>query len=89
MERLQQEVMSRADSDLVWWKAHAVGPFPAAYGEISHFVVAVARQNILFFADDEDEFGVAKMEDDHHTITDYGLAGDLKDAIGIIRKIAV
>jgi hypothetical protein len=85
MERLNQEVSSLIDSDLMWWKSHAVAPFPVHYGNTSHFVVAVAGWDILFFADDEDEFGVAKLQQSGQTMTDYGLAGDLKDAIGIIQ----
>ena len=88
IERLQQEVSSLTDTNLSWWRDHSVSPFAARYGELSHFVVAVSGQDIIFFADDEDEFGVAKLRAPDQTITDYGLAGDLKDAVQIVQTIA-
>jgi len=86
LEIVKREFASLSDSDLVWWKAHSVAPFPARHGEMSHFVVAVAGQDIIFFADDEDEFGIAKLQASSDTITDYGLVGDLKYAIRIIQQ---
>jgi hypothetical protein len=87
-ERLKQEVSPLADSDLAWWRDHCVAPFPVVHGDESHFVVAVAGQDILFFADDEDEFGVAKLVAGSDTMTGYGLFGDLQDAIRGIRQVA-
>ena len=86
LELVQRELASLSDSDLVWWKAHSIASFPARHGEMSHFVVAVAGQDIIFFADDEDEFGVAKLEASGDAFTDYGLVGDLKYAIRIIQQ---
>jgi hypothetical protein len=86
LEIVQREFASLSDSDLVWWKAHSVAPFPARHGEMSHFVVAVTGQDIIFFADDEDEFGVAKLQASSDSISDYGLVGDLKYAIRIIQQ---
>jgi len=87
-ERLNQEVSSLADSDLTWWREHGVAPFPVIHGDQSHFVVAVAGQDILFFADDEDEFGVARLVTGSDRMTGYGLFGDLQNAIRGIRQIA-
>jgi hypothetical protein len=86
LKLLKREFSSLSDSDLVWWKAYSIAPLPVRHGEKSHYVVAVAGQDIIFFADDEDEFGVAKLQASEDTITDYGLVGDLMDAIGIIQQ---
>lgn len=87
MKLLQQEIPTLDASDLAWWKSHSLSPFVVMHGESAHFVVAAAGQDILFFADDEDEFGVAKLEAGSRTMIDFGLAGDLKDAIGCVRHI--
>ena len=86
LQRLKQEILSLSDDDLAWWEGHKAKPFPVIHGDKSHFVVAVAGHDVLFFADDEDEFGVARLVAGSHTMTDYGLVGDLKDAIWEIRQ---
>src|SRR5215470_13903525 len=83
IQRLQQEVQSLSDGDLEWWTIHRVSPFVARYDESSHFIVASSGQSVIFFADDEDEFGVAKLTGG--IITDCGLTGDLRDAVRIIQ----
>ena len=88
LARLRQEAATLGDSDLAWWRQHSVAPFPVRSGEASHFVVAVSGRDILFFADDEDEFGFARHESGSRVMTVYGLAGDLQDAIRGIRHVA-
>jgi hypothetical protein len=83
-EILHEDVRELSAADETWWASHSVRPFAAAYGDASHFVVALAGLDIIFFADDEDEFGVARL-DSSGRIIDYGLAGDLKHAVAIIR----
>lgn len=85
--RLHQEVAMLSGEDLEWWSVNRVSPFAALHGSASHFVVAVAGERILFFADDEDEFGVATLMTSH-SMTNYGLVGDLRDAVRLIRTIA-
>ena len=85
MELLRQEVCNLTVDDQVWWEAFSVTPFTVQHGSTKHFAVAVSGANIIFFADDEDELGLAKLAGSSQSITDYGLAGDLKDAVGIIR----
>ena len=87
LDRLQREVATLADSDLSWWRQHSVEPFPVRNGDLSHFVVAVSGHDVLFFADDEDEFGQAKLEAGSETLTNCGLFGDLLDAIRGIRRV--
>jgi hypothetical protein len=83
-KRLQHEVKSLTGADLTWWAAHRVPPFAAQHADASHYIVAAAGVVVIFFADDEDEFGIGKLSSDQR-ITDYGLAGDLIDAVRIIR----
>ncbi len=84
---MRQEVSSLIGADLEWWTSHSVSPFPVTHGAASHFVVASSGQSILFFADDEDEFGVARLAASSQSMTDYGLIGDLKDAVRVIQTI--
>src|SRR5690349_534377 len=85
---MHHELASLEASQLTWWQAHNVSPFPAVYREAAHFVVAVDERAAVFFADDEDEFGIAKLDASGHFIMDYGLVGDLKEAITLIQANA-
>ena len=87
-ERLHADVSILTGVDLTWWINHRVSPRAACYGESSHFMVAAMGTNVIFFADDEDEFGVGRFEESRQTITDYGLAGDLRDAVRIVQTVA-
>jgi hypothetical protein len=86
LERLLEELAAVVEPDSTWWATNSVPPFPAQYGDVCHFVVAVAGDQVIFFADDEDEFGIARLGEGN-LITDYGLVGDLRDAVSIIRKM--
>jgi hypothetical protein len=88
-ERLQHEIRSLTGTDLSWWTAHRITPFAARHDDLSHFIVAASGQNIILFADEEDEFGVAKLDAAKQMITHYGLIGDLRDAVRIIQETAV
>ncbi len=85
LERLRNELDSLSDTDSAWWAVHSVPPFPARHADAWHFIVAVAGDRVIFFADDEDEFGIARHSQAPDSITNYGLAGDLRDAISITR----
>jgi hypothetical protein len=45
-----------------------------------YYVVARDDEQVLFFADDEDDFGVGRLTTGR-MIGDYGLFGDLIDAV--------
>ena len=66
----------------VWWSEFAVKPFIATHSESPHYVVAQQDRHIIFFADDEDEFGTGLLTEERE-IDSYGLVGDLIDAIRI------
>ena len=85
-DRLQQEVATLDEADWAWWKQHSIAPFVASYRGLSHYVVAAAGRDVLYFADDEDEFGSGRLEGD--VLTDCGLFGDLQDAIRGLRRLA-
>ena len=87
--RLDDEVGTLRQTELAWWSAHRVTPFPALHKSSAHFVVAVHGNRAIFFADDEDEFGVARLVEENQSISDYGLVGDLRDAVRIIAGIVV
>ena len=63
-----------------WWSKYAVKPFIATHGESAHYVVAQQDRHIIFFADDEDDFGTGTLTEEGE-IDSYGLVGDLIDAI--------
>ena len=63
-----------------WWSEFALKPFIATHSESVHYVVAQQGRHIIFFADDEDEFGTGILTEDGD-IDSYGLVGDLIDAI--------
>ena len=63
-----------------WWSEFAVKPFTATHSESAHYVVAQQDRHIIFFADDEDEFGIGILTEEGE-IDSYGLIGDLIDAI--------
>ena len=63
-----------------WWSEFAVEPFIATHSEFAHYVVAQQDRHIIFFADDEDEFGTGILTENGE-IDSYGLVGDLIDAI--------
>jgi hypothetical protein len=62
------------------WQTVRCTPFVASFGSRCHFVVARDDARVIFFADDEDEFGTATLAPDG-TLTLYGLMGDLRDAL--------
>jgi hypothetical protein len=80
-ERLDTEVAMLGEIELSWWSAHKVVPFSALHRGIAHFVVAAHDEHIIIFADDEDEFGTGTLTTESRAIEDYGLVGDLIDAI--------
>jgi hypothetical protein len=88
-ELLGQEVLRLTGADLEWWASHCVAPYSVIHDETAHFVVASDGNKILFFADDEDEFGVAQLAKSERIMTGYGLIGDLIDAVRVIRTIVV
>jgi hypothetical protein len=88
-DRLKQEVLSLEGDDLNWWTDHRITPFVARYGYLSHFIVGATGKNVIFFADDEDEFGVAKLGETCDVIRDYSLVGDLQNAVRNIQEFAV
>ena len=88
-ERLKNEVAALVGADLTWWSKHSLAPFSARHGDVCHFVVAASGEHVIFFADDEDEFGVARLSGSGQEMVDYGLVGDLVDAVGVIRQNAV
>jgi hypothetical protein len=63
-----------------WWSEFAVKPFTATHSESAHYVVAQQGRHIIFFADDEDEFGTGILTEEGE-MDSYGLVGDLIDAI--------
>lgn len=63
-----------------WWSEFAVEPFIAVHSNSAHYVVAQQGCHIIFFADDEDEFGTGTLTESGE-IDSYGLVGDLIDAI--------
>ena len=63
-----------------WWSEFAVKPFTATQSESVYYVVAQQERHIIFFADDEDEFGTGILTEEGE-IDSYGLIGDLIDAI--------
>ena len=64
----------------VWWSEFAVKPFIATHCESAHYVVAQQDRHIIFFADDEDEFGTGLLTEES-VIDSYAVVGDLIDAI--------
>ena len=88
-QRLQREITYLTDSNLAWWTDHRVPPFAARHWDISHFVVAVAGEDVVFFADDEEEFGIAKWARSSQVMTECGLVGDLTDAVQVMQRFAV
>lgn len=77
-----QQAAILPEQDAVWWRDHRVEPFAARFGDRWHYVVARDADSVLFFADDEDEFGLGSLTPDN-SIEDYGLVGDLKDAVKV------
>ncbi len=67
------------------WAAIRQTPTIATYRDRAHFVVGRLGERVIFFADDEDEFGIGTAKTDG-VLTEYGLAGDLRDAIACIRQ---
>jgi hypothetical protein len=84
VEWLGPEIAALGEGELKWWSAHSVTPFPARYHGGAHFVVAIDGQRAIFFADDEDEFGIGTLVAEDRSISDYGLVGDLKDAVRVV-----
>ena len=80
LELLQGQAQLLPPVELGWWQAHRVEPFAVQWEERWHFVVAREAKQVLLFADDEDEFGIGSLEQDH-VLKDFGLYGDLIDAI--------
>ena len=89
IDLLRSEEASLGAEDAAWWAQHSVPPFPAQHEELWHYIVAAAGDRVIFFADDEDEFGIAKLNRTNSRITDCGLAGDLRDAVAITRTNAL
>ena len=67
-------------SEAVWLQEHRVDPFPARFAELSHYVVARRGNDVIFFSDDEDEFGIGTLTEEI-VLENYGLFGDLIDAV--------
>lgn len=88
LDRLRRQASAIGHEDSAWWTAYLVPPFPAQHLDVWHFIVAVAGDRVIFFADDEDEFGIARLDQSNNRIADYGLVGDLRDAISITRMNA-
>lgn len=63
-----------------WWSEFSIKPFIATHRESAHYVVAQQDRHIIFFADDEHEFGTGTITEEGE-IDSYSLAGDLIDAI--------
>jgi hypothetical protein len=80
LELLHRQAQLLPPVELGWWQTHRVEPFAAQWEEQWHFVVAREAKQVLFFADDEDEFGSGSLEQDY-VLEDYLLIGDLTDAI--------
>ena len=77
---LSEEMAALDASASAWWAEFAVDPFIATHCDSAHYVVAQQGRNIIFFADDEDEFGTGILTEERE-IDCYGLVGDLIDAI--------
>ncbi len=77
---LSKEVAALDAAASAWWSDFAVKPFIAIHGESAHYVVAQQDRHIIFFADDEDEFGTGILTEDGE-MDSCGLVGDLIDAI--------
>ncbi len=77
---LAEETAALDATASAWWAEFALKPFIAIHGESVHFVVAQQDRHIIFFADDEDEFGTGILTEAGE-IGSYGLVGDLTDAI--------
>ena len=83
LERMSEESATLPARESAWWQAHRVDPFPARFAGLWHYVVARDANRVVFFADDEDEFGLGRLTPED-IIEDYGLVGDLKGAVSII-----
>ena len=77
---LSEQVAALDAPASAWWSEFAVKPFTATHSESAHYVVAQQDRHIIFFADDEDEFGIGILTEEGE-IDSYGLIGDLIDAI--------
>ena len=77
---LSEEVAALDATASAWWSDFAVKPFIVIHGESAHYVVAQQDCHIIFFADDEDEFGTGILTEDGE-LDSYGLVGGLIDAI--------
>ncbi|MGH9928408.1 MAG: hypothetical protein ACREA9_04165 [Pyrinomonadaceae bacterium] len=77
---LTQQTAILPTQEALWWQGHRVEPFVARFEGRWHYVVAREAEHVLLFADDEDEFGVGTMASGN-VLEDYGLIGDLIDAV--------
>ncbi len=67
------------------WAAMRQTPTIATYGSRAHFVVGRLGDRVIFFADDEDEFAVGTLNM-VGILAEYALAGDLRDAVAIMKQ---
>lgn len=84
--RLQEDVMNLTEQHRNWWNAHSIDPYAVDYDGKAHYVVAVLGRSAIFYADDEDEFGFGAFDRSRNRLLTYGLAGDLQDAVSIVRQ---
>lgn len=79
----QAEVFTAPEAD--WFQDNRVDLFTARFAELWHYVVARTGNDVIFFADDEDEFGIGTLTA-KSTLENYGLVGDLIDAVRVFLR---
>lgn len=63
LESLLRAEVQALPADLKdWWQKHGVRPTVVVHGQMAHFMVAQCETHALFFADNEDEYGVGELD---------------------------
>lgn len=85
LETISQQAEVFTASEAGWFQDHRVDLFTARFSELCHYVVARSGNDVIFFADDEDEFGIGTLTAES-TLENYGLVGDLIDAVRVFLR---
>ena len=88
---LDQSTLHLDGEEAEWWNKHRLRePYAAVVGDWNQVSYVVAREhdNVVYFDDPEDEFGVAIIRDaETHRLVSPGLVGELSEAIRCILQL--